>query len=64
MELDFNNIINKRVRYEVLAILGIRNMTNFKSFDPGKVLLEHVEIEINNHNNHVKGCCVSETIRW
>jgi len=46
MELDFNNIINKRVRYEVLAILGIRNMTNFKSFDPGKVLLEHVEIII------------------
>ena len=54
MELDFNNIINKRVRYEVLAILGIRNMTNFKPFDPGKVLLEHVEIEINNHNNRVK----------
>jgi hypothetical protein len=54
MELDFNNIINKRVRNEVLALCGIRSRTKFKPFDPEKVLLEHVELEISKHNNHVK----------
>jgi hypothetical protein len=54
MELDFNNIINKRVRNEVLALHGIRSRTKFKPFDPEKVLLEHIELEISKHNNRVK----------
>ncbi len=54
MEFDLDNIINKRVRNEVLALCGIRSRTKFKPFDPEKVLLEHIELEISKHNNRVK----------
>lgn len=51
MNVDFDKIINRRVRNEIRAVLG-EHFRLFKPFDPGKVLLEYIETEVN--GNHTK----------